>query len=71
MSDQNWREWIVSDVDILDGKPCISGTRISVDFILELMASGASPSDILKNYPHIPPAGLAAAIQLGSSRGLA
>jgi uncharacterized protein (DUF433 family) len=63
MSDQNWSEWIVSDVGILGGKPCIRGTRISVEFVLELLASGASQSDILKNYPHIPAAGLAAAFQ--------
>jgi uncharacterized protein (DUF433 family) len=63
MSDQNWREWIVSDVGILGGKPCIRGTRISVELILELLANGATQSDILKNYPHVPPAGLAAALQ--------
>lgn len=57
MSDQNWREWIVSDVGILGGKPCI---RV---FILELLASGATQSDILKNYPHLPPPGLAAPFQ--------
>jgi uncharacterized protein (DUF433 family) len=66
MSDHNWREWIVSEVGILGGKPCIRGTRISVEFILELLATGASQSDILKNYPHIPPAGLAAAFQYAS-----
>jgi uncharacterized protein (DUF433 family) len=63
MFDQHWRDWIVSDVDILGGKPLIRGTRISVEFILEMLATGASPSDILTNYPHIPPAGLAAAFQ--------
>ena len=64
MSDQNWREWIVSDVGILGGKPCIRGTRISVEFILELAGELArAQSDILKNYPHIPSAGLAAAFQ--------
>lgn len=38
---------------ILGGKPCIKGTRISVEFILELIASGASRADILKDYPHL------------------
>jgi uncharacterized protein (DUF433 family) len=63
MPDQNWREWIVSDVGVLGGKPCIRGTRISVEFVLELLATGAGPADILKSYPHIPPAGLAASLQ--------
>jgi uncharacterized protein (DUF433 family) len=56
-------EWIVSDPSILGGKPCIRGTRISVEFILELLASGASPEDIRVAYPHLAADGIAAAIQ--------
>jgi uncharacterized protein (DUF433 family) len=44
---------IVSDPEILRGKPCIKGTRISVEFILELVASGASRQDISQAYPHL------------------
>ena len=44
---------IVSNPAILGGKPCIKGTRISVEFILELVASGASRDDIIKAYPHL------------------
>lgn len=44
---------IVSNAAILGGKPCIKGTRISVEFILELVASGASRADILTAYPHL------------------
>jgi len=46
-------ERILSDPSILGGKPCIKGTRISVEFILEIIASGATFDDILKNYPHL------------------
>jgi uncharacterized protein (DUF433 family) len=56
-------EWITSNPDILGGKPCIKGTRISVEFILELLASGAKPEDILKSYPHISIEGLMAALE--------
>lgn len=56
-------EWIVSNPEILGGKPCIRGTRISVEFVLELLASGASQDGILLQYPHVPAEGLAAAIQ--------
>jgi uncharacterized protein (DUF433 family) len=49
----NWRDYIVSDNQILLGKPCIKGTRISVEFILERLASGWSESELLNNYPHI------------------
>jgi uncharacterized protein (DUF433 family) len=44
---------IVSDPAILGGKPIVRGTRISVEFILELIASGATRDDILKKYPHL------------------
>ena len=44
---------IVSDPDILNGKPCIKGTRISVQIILEWIASGASIDGIVKKYPHL------------------
>ncbi len=38
---------------ILQGKPIIKGTRISVEFILELLASGMTPEDIAKEYPRL------------------
>jgi len=44
---------IVSDIAILAGKPCIKGTRISVQLILEWIATGASIQDILIKHPHI------------------
>lgn len=49
----NWQEFIVSDKAILLGKPTIKGTRISVELILELLASGWSEAQILESYPHI------------------
>jgi len=42
---------IVVDPEILAGKPVIRGTRLSVEFILELLAAGESENDILHNYP--------------------
>jgi uncharacterized protein (DUF433 family) len=46
-------ENIVSNPAILGGKPIIAGTRISVEFILELLESGASVKDIVEAYPHL------------------
>lgn len=56
-------DWIVAKADVLGGKPCIRGTRISVEFILELLAGGATREDILSRYPQVVPEGIAAAIQ--------
>ncbi len=44
---------IVSDPSVLGGKPCIRGTRISVEFILELIASGSSRDDIIRGWPNL------------------
>lgn len=44
---------IISDPKILGGKPILKGTRISVEFIIELVASGGSVKDIVNKYPHL------------------
>ncbi|MBF0352326.1 MAG: DUF433 domain-containing protein [SAR324 cluster bacterium] len=44
---------IVVDSKILGGKPIIQGTRISVSFILELLASRMSIQEILEDYPQL------------------
>ncbi|MBI2411270.1 MAG: DUF433 domain-containing protein [Candidatus Kerfeldbacteria bacterium] len=53
---------IVSNPDVLGGKPLIKGTRISVEFILELMRSGMSFNEIIAEYDHIKKADLEAAL---------
>ncbi|MGK7391081.1 MAG: DUF433 domain-containing protein [Candidatus Cyclobacteriaceae bacterium M2_1C_046] len=49
----NWNERIVSDKNVLLGKPVIKGTRISVEFILERLADGWNEEKILQSYPHL------------------
>lgn len=44
---------IVANPEILGGKPTIKGTRISVELVLGLMASGWTPAELLENYPHL------------------
>ena len=44
---------IAYDNEILSGKPHIVGTRLSIEFILELVASGATKDDMLKAYPQL------------------
>jgi len=47
----NWQEHITADPSVLVGKPVIKGTRLAVEFILELIAEGWSEADMLRNYP--------------------
>ena len=47
----NDEKWIVSDKDHLGGKPRVQGTRISVAFLLECLASGMSMAEIVDTYP--------------------
>jgi uncharacterized protein (DUF433 family) len=44
-------ERIVVDPGVLAGKPVIRGTRLAVEFILELLAAGQSESELLTTYP--------------------
>jgi len=44
---------IILDPTILAGKPIIKGTRLSVDLVLDLLASGWTESEILREYPDL------------------
>lgn len=56
-------EQIAFKPNILGGKPIIKGTRITVDFILELFASGMREEEILKEYPQLTKAAIRAALE--------
>jgi uncharacterized protein (DUF433 family) len=58
---------ITSDPAILGGKPIIRGTRISVEIILEWIASGASRDDILREHPHLIAADVEQALDYAAS----
>ena len=53
MKNKELLERIVLDPRIMVGKPVIRGTRLTVDFILNLLAHGSSESDILNEYKDI------------------
>jgi len=48
-----WENFIVSDKDILLGKPTIKGTRISIEVVLELLSNGWTEDMIFKSYPQL------------------
>ncbi|MCY3986907.1 MAG: DUF433 domain-containing protein [Candidatus Dadabacteria bacterium] len=48
-----WQDYIHSDQSVLSGKPVVRGTRLSVAFLLGLLAEGWNEPRILENYPQI------------------
>lgn len=44
---------IYSDPAVMMGKPCISGTRITVELVLRKLGHGNTIDDLLDDYPHI------------------
>ena len=50
MNDQKLLERIVLNPDIMTGKPVIRGSRLTVEYILNLLAHGASEDEILEEY---------------------
>jgi len=49
----HWQDYIHNDPAVLVGKPVIKGTRLSVDFLLGLLAEGWTEARILENYPQL------------------
>ena len=47
-------QWVVSDPDLLGGKPTIRGTRISVAQVLACLAESMTPHEIAEDYPGFP-----------------
>ena len=50
MKDQQLLERIALDPEVMVGKPVIKGTRLTVEYILNLLAHGATTADILDEY---------------------
>jgi uncharacterized protein (DUF433 family) len=53
MTTTPWHERIVTDPKVLAGKPVIKGTRLAVEFVLELLSERWSHVQILKSYPQL------------------
>src|SRR3989304_1632261 len=64
----DWRDRIVSDPEILVGKPIIKGTRISVELILGWLANGWTFEQILESYPNIIREDILAALAFAAER---
>lgn len=55
--------WITCSPGILGGKPCVRGTRLSVEFVLELIANGATREEIVRSYPQLSAEAVSAAVR--------
>ena len=49
----SWEERIEINPDVLVGKPIIKGTRISVEFVVDLLARGWTFEQVLEEYDHL------------------
>jgi uncharacterized protein (DUF433 family) len=63
----DWQARIEIDPGILVGKPVIKGTRLAVEFVIDLLAQGWSEADILTNYPGVTPEDIRACLAYASS----
>ena len=58
----NWTEHISVDPNVCHGKACIRGTRVLVSVVLDNLAAGLTPADIVGSYPSLQPDDVAAAM---------
>lgn len=51
----DWKDRITVDAKVLAGKPIIKGTRISVEFVIDLLGRGWTVEQVLREYDHLTP----------------
>jgi uncharacterized protein (DUF433 family) len=54
------------DPNVCFGKPCVKGTRIWVSLLLDMLADGMTPDQIIEQYPQLKPEDIRAAIAYGA-----
>jgi uncharacterized protein (DUF433 family) len=62
----DWRAHIDSDPGIAHGKACIRGTRIPVSVVLDNLAAGLAPEEIVRSYPSLSVEAVRASIAYGA-----
>jgi uncharacterized protein (DUF433 family) len=61
-------ERITLDPNVMGGKPCIRGMRVTVGTIVGLIASGSTPAEILADYPYLEAEDIPAALSYAAWR---
>ncbi|HEY7310879.1 MAG TPA: DUF433 domain-containing protein [Gemmataceae bacterium] len=59
----NWQDRITANPSVLAGKPVIKGTRLAIEFLVELLAENRSHEQILSNYPQLAEEDIQAALR--------
>jgi uncharacterized protein (DUF433 family) len=49
----NWPDYIAADPVVCHGRACIKGTRIMVSVVLDKLAAGLTPDEIIRSYPSL------------------
>ncbi len=62
----NWRHQIELNPEVVVGKPVVKGTRLPVEFVLDMIAAGVSGADMLSNYPRLTHEGILACVAYAS-----
>jgi uncharacterized protein (DUF433 family) len=60
-------ERITSDPQVMGGRACIRGMRITVSLVVNLVANGMTAEEILKEYPDLEPEDIRQALQYAAS----
>jgi uncharacterized protein (DUF433 family) len=63
----DWKARVVIDPQVLVGKPLVKGTRLSVQFVVDLLAQGWSEQDVLSNYPGLTTSDIRACLAYASA----
>lgn len=64
----NLLDRITTNPDLCGGRPCIRGMRIRVVDVLDLLAAGESPAEILAAYPYLEQADITASLRYAARR---
>ena len=62
----NWRDRISVDPKVLVGKPVVKGTRLAVEFVVDLLANGWTQQQVLDSYPQLKPEDIQACLAYAS-----
>ncbi len=65
----DWRDYITVDPTVCHGQACIKGTRIMVSIVLDNLAAGLTPDEIIRSYPSLSREAVQAAIAYAAELG--